>query len=102
MAVPIANQRDLHRFSNLSPCHSRTHAIALGVIKTDLARRAHYDYVPPRPRRLDAMRHGRHFVSHIRIMGRSQAVRQRILIPSCEGSIPSAPAKYFNDLAWNK
>jgi hypothetical protein len=26
------------------------------------------------------------------VVGRSQAVRQRILIPPCEGSIPSAPA----------
>jgi hypothetical protein len=31
-------------------------------------------------------------------LGRSQAVRQRILIPPCEGSIPSAPANRFNAL----
>ena len=32
------------------------------------------------------------------VVGRSQAVRQRILIPPCEGSIPSAPANIFSDL----
>ena len=33
------------------------------------------------------------------MVGRSQAVRQRILIPPCEGSIPSAPAKLYQELS---
>jgi hypothetical protein len=33
-----------------------------------------------------------HGIMNTTLMGYSQAVRQRILIPSCEGSIPSSPA----------
>src|SRR5579875_2785451 len=33
------------------------------------------------------------------IMGSSQAVRQRTLTPSCEGSIPSSPANYHVPVA---
>jgi hypothetical protein len=31
-------------------------------------------------------------LSQFNVLGRSQAVRHRILIPACEGSNPSAPA----------